>query len=120
MRLITALIRLAGPKLAVGAAAGAVLLVVTTYVERGRDLKTGSEVVPVPAKASPMPNAAPAERSRSQPLAIDRHALAVKSILPIKSPFRHGDFAWDESRAPAAGPVIITVDLKAQDRKSVV
>jgi len=34
--------------------------------------------------------------------------------LPITPPFRHGDYAWDESRAPAAGPVIVTVDLKAQ------
>jgi lipoprotein-anchoring transpeptidase ErfK/SrfK len=38
----------------------------------------------------------------------------VKRVLPIDGPFRHGDYVWDENGAPATGPVIITVDLKAQ------
>lgn len=107
--------RFAGPKLAVGVAAGAVLLLVTAYVERGRDLepreKLNQTVAPTP---KPVVQNVPVERTRSQPVAVDPHALAVKSVLPIHGPFRHGDYAWDESRAPAVGPVIITVDLKAQ------
>ncbi|EZP72439.1 ErfK/YbiS/YcfS/YnhG family protein [Sphingomonas paucimobilis] len=116
MRLITALMRLAGPKLAVGLAASAVLLLVTTYMERGRDLEPRPKVEQASAAPSKpaAAGAAPVERSRAQPLAVDPHALAVKSILPIEGPFRHGDYVWDESRAPAAGRVIITVDLKAQ------
>ena len=115
VRLITALMRFAGPKIAVGATAGAVLLLVTAYLERGRDLeptaKAKQAVDSAPKSVAPV---APVERARTQPVAVDPHALAVKSVLPIHGPFRHGDYAWDESRAPAVGPVIITVDLKAQ------
>ena len=115
VRLITALMRFAGPKIAVGATAGAVLLLVTAYLERGRDLeptaKAKQTVDTAPKSVAPV---APIERARTQPVAVDPHALAVKSVLPIHGPFRHGDYAWDESRAPAVGPVIITVDLKAQ------
>ncbi|WP_167303603.1 L,D-transpeptidase family protein [Sphingobium vermicomposti] len=107
--------RFAGPKLAVGVAAGAVLLLVTAYVERGQDLEPRENLEQT---ADPAPKPAvqnvPVERTRSQPVAVDPHTLAVKSVLPIHGPFRHGDYAWDESRAPAVGPVIITVDLKAQ------
>ena len=115
VRLITALMQFAGPKIAVGATAGAVLLLVTAYLERGRDLeptaKAEQAVDTAPKSVAPV---APVERARTQPVAVDPHALAVKSVLPIHGPFRHGDYAWDESRAPAVGPVIITVDLKAQ------
>jgi lipoprotein-anchoring transpeptidase ErfK/SrfK len=41
-------------------------------------------------------------------------AIHVKRVLNIQGPFRHGDFVWDESGAPRTGPVVITVDLKAQ------
>lgn len=37
----------------------------------------------------------------------------VKSILEIRSPFRHGDWYWDESAA-ATGKIVVTVDLQAQ------
>lgn len=110
-RLIAALAKAAGPKLAVGAALAGVTLLVSLYAERGRDL----EPKPVPAApAKPSASGAQVERTRAQPLPVDPHALVVRSVLPINGPFRHGDYAWDESRAPASGPVIITVDLKAQ------
>ena len=112
-RLIAALAKAAGPKLAIGAMLGGVALLVSLYAERGRDL----EPAPKPAirgPDKPPSPAKPAERSRAQPLPVDPHALVVRSVLPINAPFRHGDYAWDESRAPASGPVIITVDLKAQ------
>ena len=101
----------AGTRLAIGGVMVGIALVVGVSLERGRDL----DAVPQPAKApSPRPTAAPVERSRAQALPIDPHALVVRSVLPIAGPFRHGDYRWDESRAPATGPVIITVDLKAQ------
>ena len=103
--------KLAGPKLMIGGALSAVGLLVGSYVDRGRDLQSPRQDAPTQKRvASP----ALVERSRSQPLPVDPHALVVKSVLPIETPFRHGDYVWDESRAPAAGPVIITVDLKAQ------
>lgn len=111
VRLIRDLAKAAGPKLLIGGALGAVGLLVANYVDRGRDLQPTRQNVPAPRRAS---DSALVERSRSQPLPVDPHALMVKSVLPIEGPFRHGDYLWDESRAPATGPVIITVDLKAQ------
>lgn len=110
-RLIKGVARAAGPKLLIGGALGAVALLVSSHLDRGRDLRPDSaEAAPVrPTTSNP-----PVERSRTQPMAIDPHALVVKSVLPVPQPFRHGDYVWDESRAPAAGRVIITVDLKAQ------
>lgn len=109
-RLIKSIAKAAGPKLLIGGALGATALLVSSYAERGRDSRPT-----VWKSASPKaPENRPIERSRAEPLPVDPHALVVKSILPIAQPFRHGDFAWDESRAPAKGQMIITVDLKAQ------
>jgi lipoprotein-anchoring transpeptidase ErfK/SrfK len=110
VRLIKGVAKAAGPKLLIGGGLSAIGLLVSSYVDRGRDLQ------PVETNAAPRTTIGkrPAERSRAEPLAIDPHSLVVKSVLPITQPFRHGDYAWDESRAPAAGQVIITVDLKAQ------
>lgn len=38
----------------------------------------------------------------------------VKSILPINEPIKFGKFYWDETRAPATGPLVVTVDLTAR------
>jgi lipoprotein-anchoring transpeptidase ErfK/SrfK len=40
--------------------------------------------------------------------------FVIKSILPIEGAIRYGEWHWDESRAPAAGPLTITVDLEAR------
>ena len=40
--------------------------------------------------------------------------FVVKSILPIEGTIRYGEWYWDESRAPAKGKLIITVDLDAR------
>lgn len=37
----------------------------------------------------------------------------VRRVLPVRGPFRHGDYVWDDKGVPA-GPVVITIDLKAQ------
>lgn len=39
--------------------------------------------------------------------------MTVKRVLKIDGPFEHGDYVWDDKGVPA-GPLIITVDLKAQ------
>lgn len=107
-----ALIRAAGPKIAIGGAAGLVALIIGVSMDRGRDLEPVAPVAQLPKK---VPAAtAPVERTREQPVAIDPHALVVKRVLPIEGPFRHGAYVWDESGAPATGSAIITVDLKAQ------
>ncbi|GAY21494.1 MULTISPECIES: L,D-transpeptidase family protein [Sphingobium] len=102
-------------KLAIGGGAAAVMLLLGLSFGRGRDLppqgRTSAQrsEAPKPARSSPQ-----VERTRAQPLAVDPHALMVRRVLPIEGPFRHGDYVWDESGAPATGRVIITVDLKAQ------
>ena len=48
------------------------------------------------------------------PAAAQANGFVVRSILPIKGPMKHGAWHWDESRAPKAGPIVITVDTAAQ------
>jgi len=114
---LTGLVKGFGPKLAIGAGLGAVGLLVAGKIDRpaATEGKT-AEVSPEENKTAAVALAGtkPAERSRSQPMAVDPHALVVKRVLKIDGPFRHGDYVWDESGAPTTGPVIITIDLKAQ------
>ena len=113
--LLKALAKSAGPKLAIGAGLAGVALLVTGWIDRPA---AEEPAPPAPiAKAPPAPAPAPvkpAERRSDQPMTIDPRALTVKRVLKIDGPFRHGDYAWDESGAPTTGPVIITVDLRAQ------
>ena len=105
----------AGVKLAIGGGAAEVLLLLGLSIGRGRDLEPQKSEVALPAMpAMPAMPAKPVERTRAQPVTVDPRALTVKRVLPIDGPFRHGDYVWDESGAPATGPVIVTVDLKAQ------
>lgn len=67
------------------------------------------------AEAAPMAVAAP------KPVAVPALAqkpvdspFVVKSILPINEPIKFGKFYWDEARAPATGPLVVTVDLTAR------
>jgi len=41
-------------------------------------------------------------------------AYVVRRVLTLPGPFRHGNSYWDESGAPATGPIVVTVDLAAQ------
>jgi len=106
-----------GPKLAIVVGLGAVGLLAAGKIDRpaATEEKTvesaPQESGTPPVAVAPAP---PAERSRSQPVEVDPHALVVKRVLSIDGPFRHGDYVWDETGAPAVGPVIITIDLKAQ------
>jgi lipoprotein-anchoring transpeptidase ErfK/SrfK len=59
--------------------------------------------LPEPA---PAPGPAPAQASNDP--------FVIKSILPIEGTIRYGEWFWDESRAPASGPLVITVDLDAR------
>lgn len=111
VRLIRNVAKAAGPKLLIGGVLGAAGLLLTNYLDRASDGRSAPRVVPAPKRT---PDSALVERSRSHPLPVDPHALVVRSVLPIEGPFRHGDYLWDESRAPATGPMIVTVDLKAQ------
>lgn len=43
-----------------------------------------------------------------------KNPFVIKSILPIEGSIRYGDWFWDESAAPSAGVMVITVDLEAR------
>ncbi|WP_017672323.1 L,D-transpeptidase family protein [Blastomonas sp. AAP53] len=44
----------------------------------------------------------------------EQAGYAIKSVMTIDGPLGHGNYYWDESRAPADGPLLITVDIEAQ------
>ena len=60
--------------------------------------------VPAPTTGAPAANAAVASND----------PFTVKSILPIEGTIRYGEWYWDESRAPANGKLVVTVDLEAR------
>lgn len=68
-----------------------------------------AEAAPMMAAASKP--AAPAPALAAKPV---YGPFVVKSILPINEPIKFGKFYWDETRAPAAGPLVVTVDLTAR------
>jgi lipoprotein-anchoring transpeptidase ErfK/SrfK len=93
---------LAGAVALLGAPAGPVV----AQVEAAAKPKPVQVAVAKPAQR-PAPAAAPA------PVAAPDTGYVVKRILPIKSPFVHGDYYWDEAGVPD-GPMVVTVDLEAQ------
>jgi lipoprotein-anchoring transpeptidase ErfK/SrfK len=58
-------------------------------------------------KPSPVALAEPKPAPSPEPFVIRR-------ILPIDGPIKYGEWHWDESGAPAEGPLVITVDLDAR------
>ena len=40
--------------------------------------------------------------------------FVIKRILPITGPIKYGEWHWDETGAPADGPLVMTVDLDAR------
>ncbi|MGK2912038.1 MAG: L,D-transpeptidase family protein [Sphingobium sp.] len=68
-------------------------------------------VTPEPVRVStPAQSAVPKHAFVTKPI---DSPFIVKRVLKIDGPFRHGDYVWDDEGVPA-GPIVITVDLKAQ------
>jgi hypothetical protein len=59
----------------------------------------------------PLPVAAPAPARAAR---ASNAPFVIKSILPIEGSIRYGDWFWDESAAPQAGKLVVTVDLEAR------
>ena len=76
----------------------------------------GFEVTDEPARAPAQArSAAPASAPVAAPAAPAADPqFVVRRILDIPGPLKMGEFHWDETGAPADGPVVITVDLEAQ------
>lgn len=62
--------------------------------------------------AMPVVQEVPAPAARSA--ADSKNPFVIKSILPVEGSIRYGDWFWDESAAPSAGVMVITVDLDAR------
>lgn len=111
-------IRAVAPKAAIGLLLGGGALLAMHWIDRptGTDAAPAEAARPQAAPDTPAPAPTPklVERRSDQPMEIDPAALRVKRVLKIDGPFRHGDYVWDESGAPTTGPVIITIDLRAQ------
>lgn len=60
-----------------------------------------------------MPAPAPVT-ARAPVQTVSDDPFVVKSILPIEGTIRYGEWYWDESRAPADGKLVMTVDLDAR------
>ncbi len=78
----------------------------------GKAISAPKPIQPVsPGKgtSAPQPDEAALKKAAQQSAA----RFHVKRVLPIKGPFRHGEYVWDDAGVPD-GPVVITIDLKAQ------
>lgn len=64
-----------------------------------------------PAYAAMTP-AKPAPKLAAPPAPVD-DSLVIKRVLSVPSPFRHGDYVWNDEGVPD-GPLVITADVKAQ------
>ncbi|MEO7178554.1 MAG: L,D-transpeptidase family protein [Allosphingosinicella sp.] len=87
--------------------AGAALLVVGFELVDEPARSPAAAVAPAAGSARIVAAAAPA------PAAADPD-FVVRRILDIPGPLKMGEYHWDESGAPADGPIVITVDLEAQ------
>ncbi len=64
--------------------------------------------------SNPLVQAVPEPSSAPAVTPVSDDPFVVKSILPIEGTIRYGEWFWDESRAPATGELVMTVDLDAR------
>ncbi|MEQ8412405.1 MAG: L,D-transpeptidase family protein [Erythrobacter sp.] len=81
--------------------------------ERGPAARMIADPV-VQALPAPDPSPAPTRPAPTRPAPAADDPFVIKSILPIEGTIRYGEWFWDESAAPAEGPLVITVDLEAR------
>ena len=113
MGLVGTVAKSIGSKLGLAVLLGGGALAVLHFLDRPAAQDTTPPKSEAPSHPA-SPPAPPQERRSDQPMAIDPRALVVRRVLQIDGPFRHGDYVWNEDGAPATGPVIVTVDLKAE------
>jgi lipoprotein-anchoring transpeptidase ErfK/SrfK len=87
------------------------LVLLGSAVIAGNALKATGETAPSASVEVPAPD--PAALAEPEPTP-SPEPFAIRSILPISGPIKYGEWHWDESRAPAEGPLVITVDLDAR------
>jgi lipoprotein-anchoring transpeptidase ErfK/SrfK len=65
------------------------------------------------AQQAPMEQPPSPATGKAAPEPVERPFI-IRHILPIDGPIKYGEWHWDESAAPAEGPLVITVDLEAR------
>ena len=96
-----------------GGVLAAALVLGTGLALRRRDAPVASAYRAPVSMPAAVPPAVP-KPVMPPPAPVDPSAYVVKRVLKIDAPLRQGDHYWDETGAPKSGPIIITVDLKAQ------
>ncbi|HEX8381185.1 MAG TPA: L,D-transpeptidase family protein [Allosphingosinicella sp.] len=105
-------VRTLAAKMGTGLMAGAALLLVGFEVTDEPARAPAAAVAPAAGFASGSGEAPVVAASAPAPTQADS-GFVVRRILDIPGPLKMGDHHWDESGAPADGPVVITVDLEA-------
>ena len=99
----------------IAARMGAGLLAAAALLVLGFEVADEPARTPAEARSAPAEAVAPAAVPLAAPAApVPNPDFVVRRILDIPGPLKMGAFHWDESGAPADGPVVITVDLEAQ------
>lgn len=73
---------------------------------------TVAPALPAPRPTIAAPTQAPA--IAQAPKKTSNDPFVINSILPVEGTIRYGEWFWDESRAPAKGKLVMTVDLDAR------
>lgn len=87
------------------------LVLLGSAVIAGNALEAAGETTTPAAVEAPAPE--PAALVEPEP-APSPEPFVIRSILPIEGAIKYGEWHWDESRAPAEGPLVMTVDLDAR------
>jgi len=89
---------------------------VTTYQAPKQEPVFDAPVQAPPMVANPIVQDLPPEPkiAVTPQVRVSNDPFVIKSILPIEGAIRYGDWFWDDSRAPANGKIVITVDLDAR------
>jgi lipoprotein-anchoring transpeptidase ErfK/SrfK len=70
--------------------------------------------IPDPTYPAPVPTPVPDLVIQTPQKKTPEDPFVINSILPIEGTIKYGEWFWDESRAPAKGKLVITVDLDAR------
>jgi len=105
-------LRTLAAKMGMGLLAGAAMLMLGFEVAE-EPARAPAQASAAQASAVPSGEAPVIAASAPAPAPVDPN-FTVRRILDIPGPLKMGEYHWDESGAPADGPVVITVDLEAQ------
>lgn len=96
------------------AVVGTVLLGAALVAGSALQAEPSAHEPPVPSAEALAAASGETPEADPSPVAKGAEPLVIRRILPIDGPIKYGEWHWDESGAPAQGPLVITVDLEAR------